>query len=303
MNLQGVLFFPVTPFGVDGRVSEEMLVRHVRDGMAHGPGGVFVACGTGEFPALSVDEYDQVVRGAVEEVGGAVPVIAGAGGPLGAAVRQAARAAEAGADGLLLMPPYLAQGPKDGLQAYVRAIVEAAGLPVILYQRGGIVLEPAEAVALARIPGVVGLKDGVGDIDRMARIVLAVRQAVGPEFTFFNGLPTAELTAPAYRAIGVDLYSSAVFAFAPEIAVAFRTALTQGDGETVERLTGQFYGPLVELRSKVPGYAVSLVKAAVRMRGLDVGSVRPPLVDPAPEHLDELQRIVKAGLALVGADA
>ncbi|MBO2449581.1 5-dehydro-4-deoxyglucarate dehydratase [Actinomadura barringtoniae] len=303
MNLQGVLFFPVTPFGADGRPSVEVLARHVRDGLAHGPGGVFVACGTGEFPALSVIEHEQVVRAAVDEVAGDAPVIAGAGGPYGAAVRQAALSAEAGADGLLLMPPYLAQGPKSGLLDYVRAVVEAAGLPVILYQRGGVLLEPAEAVALARIPGVVGLKDGVGDIDRMARIVVAVRQAVGADFTFFNGLPTAELTAPAYRAIGVDLYSSAVFAFAPEIAMAFRTALSEGDGETVARLTGQFYAPLVELRSKVPGYAVSLVKAAVRMRGLDVGSVRPPLSDPGAEHLEELERIVKAGLALVGADA
>jgi len=303
MNLQGVLFFPVTPFDGQGRPAVEVLGRHVRDGLAHGPGGVFVACGTGEFAALSVIEHEQVVRAAVDEVAGDAPVIAGAGGPFGAAVRQAALAAEAGADGLLLMPPYLAQGPKSGLLDYVRAIAEAAGLPVILYQRGGVLLDPAEAVALARIPGVVGLKDGVGDIDRMARIVVAVRQAVGPDFTFFNGLPTAELTAPAYRAIGVDLYSSAVFAFAPEIAVAFRTALSEGDGETVRRLTEQFYAPLVELRSKVPGYAVSLVKAAVRMRGLDVGSVRPPLADPGPDHLEELQRIVKAGLVLVGADA
>ncbi|WP_395109897.1 5-dehydro-4-deoxyglucarate dehydratase [Actinomadura sp. SCN-SB] len=295
MKLEGVLFFPVTPFGNDGGVAADVLAEHVRRGMAHGPGGVFVACGTGEFPSLSEDEHELAVRTAVGEVAGRVPVIAGAGGPLGTAVRQAARAAAAGADGLLLMPPYLAQGPANGLRAYVTRIAEAAGIPVILYQRGGIALDPAEAVALARIPGVVGLKDGVGDIDRTARIVNAVRREAGPDFTFFNGLPTAELTAPAYRGIGVDLYSSAAFCFVPEVATAFRAALDAGDDAGVRRLISRFYAPLVELRAKVPGYAVSLVKAAVRMEGLDVGSVRPPLTDPGPDHLRELADIVKAG--------
>ncbi|KAB2349552.1 5-dehydro-4-deoxyglucarate dehydratase [Actinomadura rudentiformis] len=301
MQLSGVLFFPVTPFALEGGVHADVLAEHIRTGLTHGPGGVFVACGTGEFPSLSIAEHEVAVRTAVEATGGAVPVIAGAGGPLGAALEQARQAAAAGADGLLLMPPYLAQGPAEGLRSYVTAVAEAAGLPVILYQRGGVVLDPASAVALARIPGVTGLKDGNGDIDRMARIVLAIRREIGPDFTFFNGLPTAELTQPAYRAIGVGLYSSAAFCFVPEVAAAFCEALDGGGSALAERLITDFYAPLVELRSKVPGYAVSLVKAAVRLRGLDTGPVRAPLVEPAPEHLAELERLTKAGLAMVGA--
>ncbi|WP_344598780.1 5-dehydro-4-deoxyglucarate dehydratase [Actinomadura vinacea] len=301
MRLGGVLFFPVTPFGPDGGVAVDVLAEHVRAGMAHGPGGVFVACGTGEFPSLSTEEHRLAVRTAVAEVNGRVPVVAGAGGPLGAALRQAKQAAAAGADGVLLLPPYLSQGPVPGLRDYVRAVAEAAGIPVILYQRGGLALDPAAAVELARVPGVVGLKDGIGDIDRMARIVCAVRREIGPGFAFFNGLPTAELTAPAYRGIGVDLYSSAAFCFVPEVAAAFRGALDSGDDDLVRRLTDEFYAPLVELRSAVPGYAVSLVKAGVRLGGLDAGPVRPPLAEPAPEHLQELSRLIKAGRALVGA--
>ncbi|MCW2900458.1 MAG: 5-dehydro-4-deoxyglucarate dehydratase [Streptosporangiaceae bacterium] len=251
---------------------------------------------------LSAEEHRLAVRTAVDTVDGRVPVIAGAGGPLGAALRQARQAAEAGANGLLLMPPYLTQGPADGLHAYVGAIAEAAGIPLILYQRGGVVLDPAVAVGLARIPGVVGLKDGNGDIDRMARIVAAVRREIGDDFTFFNGLPTAELTVPAYRGIGVELYSSAAFCFVPEVAATFCRAVDGSDPELARRLIMEFYAPLVELRCKVPGYAVSLVKAAVRLRGLDVGPVRPPLVDAAPEHVDELSRLIKAGLAIAGAE-
>ncbi|ACZ84491.1 5-dehydro-4-deoxyglucarate dehydratase [Streptosporangium roseum] len=290
MDLSGVLFFPVTPFDAGGALAGDVLAEHLRRGLEHRPGGVFVACGTGEFSALSEAEHARAVRIATETVGGRVPVLAGAGGPIGAALAQARAAGDAGADGLLLMPPYLASGPREGYAAYVAAVSEV--LPTIVYQRGPVVLDPEQAVELARLPGVVGIKDGVGDIDRMQRTVLAVREE-RPDFLFFNGLPTAELTMPAYRGIGVELYSSAVFCFAPEIA----TAYLNGD----ERLIKEFYAPLVRLRDKVPGYAVSLVKAGVRHRGLDVGGVRPPLVEPSAEHLDELVRLIKSGLALVGA--
>lgn len=290
MNLSGVLFFPVTPFDADGALSEQVLAEHIRQGMEHGPGGVFVACGTGEFSALSEAEHARAVRVAAEVVDRRVPVLAGAGGPIGAALNQARAAREAGADGLLLMPPYLSQGPLHGFEAYVRAVADV--LPVIVYQRGSVVLEPEAVVALAGIPGVIGLKDGLGDIDRMQRTVLAVRE-VYPDFLFFNGLPTAELTMPAYRGIGVELYSSAVFAFAPEIALAYL------NGE--ERLLTEFYAPLVRLRGKVPGYPVSLVKAGVRLRGLDVGTVRPPLVEVTDEHLEELEALIKTGLELAAS--
>ncbi|GAB3125188.1 5-dehydro-4-deoxyglucarate dehydratase [Streptomyces calidiresistens] len=296
MKLTGVLFFPATPFDSSGEVDTDALARHVATGVEHGTGGVFAACGTGELTSLSRDEQALVVRTAVRETAGRVPVLAGAGGPLGTALDHARAAADAGADGLLLLPPWLAQGPAEGLREYVAAVA-AVGPPVILYQRGPLVLSPAEAVELGRIPGVVGLKDGLGDIDRMQRIVLAVRAALGEDFTFFNGLPTAELTQPAYRAIGVDLYSSAAFAFVPEVAGAFNRALGN-DPELVRRLLNEFYAPLVELRSTVPGYAVSLVKAGLRLRGHEVGAVRPPLVDLGREHLAELSRIIDAGLAL-----
>jgi 5-dehydro-4-deoxyglucarate dehydratase len=288
MNLSGVLFFPVTPFDSGGVLAGDVLAEHLRRGLEHRPGGVFVACGTGEFSALSEAEHAEAVRIATATVNGRVPVLAGAGGPIGTALAQARAARDAGADGLLLMPPYLASGPREGHSAYVAAVAEV--LPTIIYQRGSVVLEPGQAVELARLPGVVGIKDGVGDIDRMQQIVLAVREE-RPDFLFFNGLPTAELTMPAYRGIGVELYSSAVFCFAPEIA----TAYLNGD----ERLLKEFYAPLVRLRTQVPGYAVSLVKAGVRHRGLDVGGVRPPLVDPSPEHVEELVRLIKSGLTLV----
>ncbi len=300
--LDGVLFFPVTPFAADGAVDTGVLAEHLRQGLAAGPGGIFAACGTGEFHALAPEEYQQVVATAVKEADDRIPVFAGCGGPLPTAIRLARMARDAGADGLLLMPPYLVAGPPAGLIAYTRAVAAATELPVIVYQRGSVIFDPASAVSVAALPTVVGFKDGLGDLDRLGQIVAAVGRALPDKpFQFFNGMPTAEATVPAYRAIGVELYSSAAFCFAPEVSMAFYRALTEGDTATERRLLAEFFYPLSQLRAQVPGYAVSLVKAGVKLRGLDAGSVRPPLVDPSPEHLEELGGILAVGLSAVGA--
>ncbi|MEU6183307.1 5-dehydro-4-deoxyglucarate dehydratase [Streptomyces coeruleorubidus] len=302
MKFHGVLFFPVTPFAADGSLDEERLAQHIESGVAAGAGGVFVACGTGEFHALSPDEIERATEVAVRTTAGRVPVLAAAGGPPPVARDQAARVERAGADGILLLPPYLVSAPQQGLVRYVREVTAATGLPVVFYQRGTARLTEDTAAEIAALPGVVGLKDGIGDIERMHRVVLAVRAVPGTEdFQFFNGLPTAEMTAPAYQGIGVALYSSAVFAFAPEIALAFHRALAEEDEVLVSRLLDEFYGPLVALRDEVPGYAVSLVKAGVTLRGLDVGGVRAPLLDPAPEHIARLSKLIDRGLEVVGA--
>lgn len=298
MQLDGVLFFPVTPFGTDGGLVEDVLAEHVARGVEAGAGGVFVACGTGEFHALEPAEVERAVAVAVEATAGRVPVFSGAGGPLPTTKRIADAAARAGADGLLLLPPYLVTNPPKGLVRYVTEVAEASELPLIVYQRNNAVFTPETAVEIASLPNVIGFKDGLGDIDLLQRIVLAVRSAVDEPFQFFNGLPTAELTVPAYRGIGVELYSSAVFCFAPEISLGFYNAVRAGDDALVTSYLLEFYKPLVELRDRVPGYAVSLVKAAVRGTGLDVGGVRPPLLDPTPEHVAELEKIIAAGRSL-----
>ncbi|GAA2591291.1 5-dehydro-4-deoxyglucarate dehydratase [Streptomyces sp. LARHCF252] len=302
MKFHGVLFFPVTPFTADGSLDEERLAQHIESGVAAGAGGVFVACGTGEFHALSTEEIERATQVAVRTTAGRVPVLAAAGGPTPVAREQAARVERAGADGILLLPPYLVSAPQQGLVRYVQEVTAATDLPVIFYQRGTARLTADTAAEIAALPGVVGLKDGLGDIERMHRIVRAVRAVPGTEdFQFFNGLPTAEMTAPAYKGIGVELYSSAVFAFAPEIALAFHRALAEDDDALLSRLLDEFYGPLVALRDEVPGYAVSLVKAGVTLRGLDVGGVRAPLLDPAPEHLARLAKLLDHGLEVAGA--
>ncbi|MDX3311095.1 5-dehydro-4-deoxyglucarate dehydratase [Streptomyces sp. ME08-AFT2] len=294
---QGVLSFPLTSFHDDGSLDPDGFRAHVAAQLATAPGALFPACGTGEFFSLDEDEYRQVVTIAVEEAAGRAPVVAGIGYGWAQAVRFARIAEEAGADALLVLPHYLVAAPQDGLVAQLEQIAARTRLPLIAYQRGQVAFTVASLRRVAALPTVVGLKDGHSDLDRLQRLTLAAPD----DFLFFNGAATAEIQARAYAAVGVPAYSSAVHAFAPEIANAFFAAVRDRDDKAADRLLRDFYVPLVELRDRVPGYAVSLVKAAARLRGRPVGPVRAPLTDPSPAHLDELRTLLTAGLALVGA--
>lgn len=299
MNFDGILFFPVTPFGDDGTIDHELLAQHVDRGVSAGAGGVFPSCGTGEFHALSAGESAAVVRTAVSAVAGRVPVIAGSGGTLGHAIEVAQAAADAGADGLLVLPPYLVNGTQAGLVGYVEAIAAASDLPVIIYHRGSAQYSVESVRRLAQNPHVVGFKDGTGDVGAAQLIVRAVAEDGREDFAFFNGLLTAELTQAAYRGIGIPLYSSAAFAMIPEVANAYYRAYVDGDESRRLQLLDGFYRPLVALRDETPGFGVSLIKTGLRLQGLPVGSVRAPLVDPTADQERRLAEILDAGRALL----
>ncbi len=292
-----MLSFPLTSFHDDGTLDPDGFRAYVAERLAAAPGAVFPACGTGEFFSLDEDEYRQVVTITVEEAAGRVPVVAGVGYGWAQAARFARIAEDAGADALLVLPHYLVAAPQDGLVAQLEQIAARTRLPLIAYQRGQVAFTADSLRRIAALPNVIGLKDGHSDLDRLQRLTLAAPE----DFLFFNGAATAEIQARAYATVGVPAYSSAVHAFAPEIADAFFAALRDGDHGTVDKLLRDFYVPLVELRDRVPGYAVSLVKAAARLRGHPVGPVRAPLTDPSPADLAALTALLATGLDLVGA--
>lgn len=293
----GVLSFPLTSFHDDGSLDLDGFRAYLAAQVDAGPGAVFPACGTGEFFSLDEDEYRDVVTAAVEVVAGRVPVVAGVGYGWAQAARFAQIAEEAGADALLVLPHYLVAAPQDGLVAQLEHLAARTRLPLIAYQRDQVTFSAESLRRIARIPGVVGLKDGHSDLDRLQRLTLAAPEG----FLFFNGAATAEIQARAYTTVGVPAYSSAVHAFAPEIADVFFEARRRGDDGVMDRLLREFYVPLVEIRDRQPGYAVSLVKAAARLRGRPVRPVRAPLTEPSPADLADLERLLAAGLDLASA--
>jgi len=286
----GLLSFPVTHFTDRLEFDEAAYRDHLGWQAGFDVAGLFAAGGTGEFFSLLPEEVDRVVRAAIDEVDGRVPVIAPAGQSVVLA-RSHARAAEAaGADGILLFPPYLIDAPAEGLVAYVEAVCAATGLGVVLYNRAnGSIDAESLAILAERCPNLVGVKDGVGDIELMTRI----HARFAGRFTLVGGLPTAETFALPYLRLGVSTYSSAIFNFLPEFALDFYRTVRLGDQEDVYRRLNEFVLPYLAIRDRKRGYAVSIVKAGLRAAGRPSSAVRPPLADLLPAEVDELRRLIE----------
>ena len=292
---RGLLSFPVTAFTPENEIDIRRYREHVQFMVDAKPGALFACGGTGEFFSLDLNEYKLLVRAAVEQSGGKVPIVAGVGYGTRMACELAQAAEEAGADGIMVMPPYLLLAEQEGLYRHYHVIASTTRLGVILYQRDNAIFQPATVSRLAEIPNVVGFKDGYGDMERLIRI----RTAVGDKLLFLNGMPTAELSAQAFYGAGCRTYSSAVFNFVPRIARAFFTAIEAGNEAACQRLLDGFYVPFAELRDRVRGFAVALIKGGLLVTGRGCGGVRPPLIDPTPQQLEELRAIIDQGLALV----
>lgn len=287
---KGLLSFPVTDFDASGEFRKESYARRLEWLTPYGASALFAAGGTGELFSLELAEYREIVRTAVESCRGRVPILAGAGGNTRTAIAFAREAERLGAAGLLLFPHYLTEAPQDGVAQHVEAVCRAVGIGVVVYNRSVCRLNADSLERLAaRCPNLVGFKDGIGDIELM----VGVRRRLGERLAYLGGLPTAEVYAAAYRAIGVPVYSSAVFNFIPKTALEFHAAVASGDEATTGRLLDEFFLPYLEIRNRRPGYAVSIVKAGARLVGRDPGPVRPPLLDLLPGEVEQLEALIR----------
>jgi len=286
----GLLSFPVTPFDTKTHAFDEKTYRSNLDWLSgYDVAGLFAAGGTGEFFSLTPTEVAKVVGVAVEQVRGKVPVLAGVGYGTAIAVELAQAAESAGADGILLLPPYLVHSEQDGLAAHTEAVCKATKLGVMVYNRDNAMLNEDTVARLCdRCPNLVGYKDGVGDIELMTR----VHQKIGDRLVYLGGLPTAETFALPYLDMGVTTYSSAVFNFVPEFATKFYAAVRARDHATINAGLRNFILPLIAIRNRKKGYAVSIIKAGMKVIGRDSGPVRSPLTDLTEDEMAELAALV-----------
>jgi 5-dehydro-4-deoxyglucarate dehydratase len=287
----GLLSFPLTDFDAADNFDAESYRARLNWLSPYGAAALFAAGGAGEYFSLTDAEYERVVAETVAWSAGRVPVIAAAGQGTKAAVGHAQVAERLGADGILLLPPYMTEGSQEGLAAHVTAVCRAVSIGVIVYNRGNCRLAPATVARLAEsCPNLIGIKDGLGNIEWLLRM----RSLVGDRLLFINGMPTAEVYAAAYRAMGAPTYSSAILNFVPRTAVAFHQAVQTGDTATCDRVFSTFLGPYLELRNRQPGYAVSIVKAGVDLIGRSAGHVRPPLSPLTASERAELAELIAA---------
>jgi 5-dehydro-4-deoxyglucarate dehydratase len=287
----GLLSFPITDFDAQGNFRPSTYAARLEWLAPYGASALFAAGGTGEFFSLEPAEYSDIIRVAVDTCSGKVPILAGAGGPTRTAIAYAQEAERRGAKGILLLPHYLTEAGQEGLIAHVQAVCDAVKIGVVVYNRNvcRLTADSLEKLA-ARCPNLIGFKDGIGDIEQM----VSIWRRLGDRFSYLGGLPTAEVYAAAYKALGVPVYSSAVFNFMPKLAMDFYHAIAADDSATTNRLLDEFFLPYLEIRNRKAGYAVSIVKAGARLVGHDAGPVRSPLTDLDDEECAMLAKLIDA---------
>jgi 5-dehydro-4-deoxyglucarate dehydratase len=271
------------------KVDVDAFSAHIGWLSSYSAAALFVAGGTGEFFSLSPEEVVDIVK-AAKQVAGKTPIIAGCGDGTPIAKDLAKRCEKAGADAELLLPHYLIGAEQEGLFQHVRAVCDAVSIGVIVYARDNWMLLPASLARLAdAYPNLTGFKDGHGDIELLTRICVTL----GDRLTYIAGMPTAEVYAKAYRAVGVTTCSSAAYNFVPKQALQFHKALVSGHTSRIDELLKTFYYPFIALRNRKRGYPVSIIKAGLRVIGREAGPVRGPLTDLTPAEHDELSRIIE----------
>jgi 5-dehydro-4-deoxyglucarate dehydratase len=286
-RLVGVVAFPVTPFVGDLSLDVEGLRKNLRHLVRFPFCAVVAAGGTGETYSLDPDEHLQVVKETVAAFAGKAPVIAGVGGSLPVALGMARRAASAGVDGILALPPYYPGAPDDGLVDYYKAIGQATPLGMLVYGRDWFNPGPELVARLAAaVPTLVAWKDGIGDLRRYQ----IIKQRVGDRLAWVGG--AGDDMVPGYYAMGLRCYTSSIATVAPALSLALDKLAAGGDSAGLARLMNDYVIPLYALRSRKKGYEVSAMKVAMDAVGLVGGAVRPPLVPVKSEEAEEIRAMM-----------
>ncbi|MEQ1929973.1 MAG: 4-hydroxy-tetrahydrodipicolinate synthase [Parvularculaceae bacterium] len=293
LKFEGSLTALVTPFR-NGAIDEKALAGLVERQIAGRTRGLIAVGSTGESPTLSEAEHERVVRLCVEAARGRIPVIAGAGANDTSRAIALARAAErAGASALLAVTGYYNKPSQAGLIAHFRALHDASGLPVILYNVPGRTVAnlSVETIGeLSLLPRIVGLKDATGDLARVA----LQRLASGPAFTLLSG---EDMTAVGFNAMGGRGCISVSSNVAPELCARMQEATLKGDFDEALALQDRL-APLNDVLFKDPNPGP--VKYALSLMGLCTDELRLPLAPPPPAVKEKVREVLK-GLSLIDA--
>ncbi|HEX3746274.1 MAG TPA: 4-hydroxy-tetrahydrodipicolinate synthase [Bryobacteraceae bacterium] len=282
----------VTPFRRDQSLDEGTLRKLVRRQIDAGI-DFLVPCGTtGESPTLTRFEHLRVVEIAIEEAGGKVPVLAGAGGyNTHEVIELAKEIEERGADGILSVTPYYNKPTQEGLYQHYRAIASATRLPIVVYSvqgRTGVNVEPATLARLAQIENIVAVKEASGNIGQMANVI----HEVPPEFTVLSGDDAITIPLMALGGRGVVSVASNEI---PGPMAQLAQACLRGDFETARAIQAQYLALMnvnfVE-SNPIP------VKAAMGLMGLLDPVYRLPICPPSAANLAKIEKVLEAvGLA------
>lgn len=285
-KLSGVIAFPITPFKDDLSLDLPGLHQNLNKLLEYPISAVVPAGGTGEMYSLTPAEYLRVIELTVLAVEDRIPVIAGVGFGQRLGVEMAQAAEKAGADGILVFPPYYPQAEEDGLFEYYRSIATATNLGAILYSRDWTRFTPPMVERLSSIQNLIAWKDGHGDIRQVQSIIHHVGERL-----LWIGAAGDDLIG-AYYSTGIRTFSSSIATVAPALALKLHELAAADDTEALAELLEECVIPLYALRARRKGYEVSAMKVMMDMVGLNGGPVRPPLVNVTSDEVDELRTIL-----------
>ncbi|MBO8173000.1 MAG: 4-hydroxy-tetrahydrodipicolinate synthase [Bacillaceae bacterium] len=285
MNFGQVLTAMVTPFDQNNEVDFEATSKLIRHLISNGSDGLVVAGTTGESPTLSKDEKIQLFRHVVEVVDGRVPVIAGTGSYNTAESIALTREAErCGVDGIMLVAPYYNKPSQEGLYQHFKAIAESTTLPVMLYNipgRSVVNISVETIVRLSRIENIVAVKEASGNLDAMAEII----QQTDADFSLYSG--DDSMTLPVLSIGGRGVVSVASHVIGNEMKQMV-SAYFNGEVQEAARLHRELL-PMMKALFAAP--SPTPVKAALELTGVQVGSVRLPLVPLTDEEMAALKQV------------
>lgn len=286
----GLLSFPATAFTQDLQLDESAYSEHIEWQSSYPVAGLFAAGGTGEGFSLSIEENHRVTALAVAAAHSEVPVLGSATGSTGNAVANARGAEEAGAEGILLLPPYLTECDQEGLYQHAAAVCEATSIGVIAYNRANAIYSAETVARLAEnYENFIGFKDGTGNIEHIAKITTLC----GDRLFYLGGLPTAETFALPLLQMGMSTYSSAMFNFIPDFALGFYADVRAQNHEAVKRKLNDFVLPYLDIRDRGVGFGVSIVKGGLQAVGRNAGPVRPPLRNLSEQDIADLRDLLE----------
>ncbi|ASS88503.1 4-hydroxy-tetrahydrodipicolinate synthase [Geobacillus sp. FSL K6-0789] len=278
----------VTPFDRKGNLDLAKTTELVNYLLDNGTDALVVAGTTGESPTLTTEEKVALFRHVVSVVNGRVPVIAGTGtNNTRASIELTKRAEEAGVDAVMLVAPYYNKPNQEGLYQHFKAIAESTPLPVMLYNvpgRTSVNLAPETVIRLAAIPNIVAVKEAGGNLEAMAEII----ERTPDDFQLYSG--DDSLTLPVLAIGGAGVVSVASHIIGNEMQQMIR-AFQAGDHQAAAALHRKWL-PLMKGLFAAPSPVP--VKTALQLRGLDVGSVRLPLVPLTEQERNELSRLLDA---------
>src|SRR5687767_5982901 len=285
-KLSGVIAFPITPFKEDLSLDLPGLHQNLNKLLEYPVSALVSAGGTGEMYSLTPAEYLRVIELTALAVEDRVPVIAGVGFGQRLGVEMAQAAEKAGADGILVFPPYYPQADDEGLFEYYRSIGKSTRLGMIVYSRDWARFDPQMVERLTAISNLVAWTDGQGDI----RELQSIMHRVGERLHWIGG--AGDDLIGAYYSTGIRTFSSSIATVAPALSLKLHELAAADDNEALAELLATCVIPLFALRARRRGYEVSAMKALMDLVGLNGGPVRPPLVNVAAQELDELRVIL-----------